>query len=91
LNRLITFPRREMSRQRLPSCFMLVNPLGALKQKFGFTYAGTKPDGSKVAYTEGQLVGEVLQYLRGQVQLVIGYAVAPDDLLKFLKARNVSS
>ncbi|MGE5306720.1 MAG: S1 family peptidase [Alphaproteobacteria bacterium] len=33
--------------------------LGLLeKQKFGFTYEGTKPDGSKVTYTEGQLIGE---------------------------------
>jgi S1-C subfamily serine protease len=60
------------------------------KQKFGFIYEGKKPDGSKLTYTEGQLIGEVLKYLREQVQLVIGYAVSPDDLVKFLKTRNVS-
>ena len=47
-------------------------------------------EGQKVTYTEGQLIGEVLQYLRRQVQLVIGYAVSPDDIVKFLKGRNVS-
>lgn len=59
------------------------------KQQSGFVYEGTNPDGSKVTFTEGQLIGEVLQYLRGQVQLVIGYAVSPDDIAKFLKARNI--
>jgi S1-C subfamily serine protease len=60
------------------------------KQTSGFVYEATKPDGSKVTFTEGQLIGEVLQYLRGQVQLVIGYAVSRDDLVKFLNARNVA-
>jgi S1-C subfamily serine protease len=59
------------------------------KQQSGFTYTGTKADGSKVTYTEGQLIGEVLQYLRSQVQLVIGYAVSPADIAKFLKKRNI--
>jgi S1-C subfamily serine protease len=59
------------------------------KQQSGFTYEGTKADGSKVTFTEGQLIGEVLQYLRSQVQLVIGYAVSPEDIAKFLKARNI--
>lgn len=60
------------------------------KQTSGLIYEGTKPDGTKVTYTEGQLIGEVLQYLRGQVQLVIGYAVSPDDIAKFLKTRNIA-
>lgn len=59
------------------------------KQQSGFMYEGTKPDGTKVSYTEGQLIGAVLDYLRRQVQLVIGYAVAPDDIADFLRARNI--
>lgn len=59
------------------------------KQQSGLTYEGTKADGSKVTFTEGQLIGEVLLYLRSQVQLVIGYAVSPDDIAKFLKTRNI--
>lgn len=59
------------------------------KQTSGLIYEGTKPDGSKVTYTEGQLIGEVLQYLRRQVQLVIGYSVSPDDIAKFLRSRNI--
>jgi hypothetical protein len=53
-------------------------------------YNGTKADGTAVTYSEGQLIGEVLQYLRGQVQLVIGYSIAPDDIAKFLKARKLN-
>lgn len=59
------------------------------KQTSGLIYEGTKPDGSKVTYTEGQLIGEVLQYLRKQVQLVIGYSVSPADIEKFLRSRKI--
>ena len=60
------------------------------KQQYGLQYNGTKADGTAVTYSEGQLIGEVLQYLRGQVQLVIGYSIAPDDIAKFLKARKLN-
>jgi S1-C subfamily serine protease len=59
------------------------------KQQYGLQYNGTKSDGTAVTYSEGQLIGEVLQYLRGQVQLVIGYSIAPEDISKFLKARKI--
>jgi S1-C subfamily serine protease len=60
------------------------------KQTSGFMYEGKTPDGKTVSFTEGQLIGEVLQYLRGQVQLVIGYSVSPEDIAKFLKARGIT-
>lgn len=59
------------------------------KQQSGFTYEGTKPDGTKVTFTEGQLIGEVLQYLRLQVQLVIGYSVSLDDIYAYLKTNKI--
>lgn len=59
-------------------------------QKSGFTYNATGPDGSTVSFSEGQLVGAVLQYLRSQVQLVIGYAVTTEDLNGFLKAHGIT-
>jgi S1-C subfamily serine protease len=58
-------------------------------QKTGITSEATMPDGRKITVTEGQLVGEVLKYLRSQVQLVIGYAVTTADLQSFLKANGV--
>ena len=53
-------------------------------------YTATRPDGSKVALSEAQLVGEVLNYLRSQVQLVIGYSVTTDDLVAFLREHDVT-
>lgn len=58
------------------------------RQQFGFTYEATMPDGRKIKVTEGQLIGEVLMYLRSQVQLVIGYAATTSDLRAFLKAHG---
>jgi S1-C subfamily serine protease len=59
------------------------------KQNSGFTYTGTKPDGTAVTYTEGQLIGMVLKELRNQVQLVIGKAVLLEDLIAFLKSQKI--
>ena len=39
--------------------------------------------------TDSQLAGYVLEYLRTQVQLVIGYAVTTKDLTDFLKAQGI--
>lgn len=59
------------------------------QQKSGFTYGGTKPDGTKFTFSEGQVVGLVLKELRNQVQLVIGKAVLVDDVRMFLKTHGV--
>ena len=59
------------------------------KQQSGFTYTGTTADGKQVTYTEGQLIGKVLNELRRQVQLVIGQAVLREDLIAFLKANKI--
>jgi S1-C subfamily serine protease len=55
----------------------------------GLTYTGTKADGTKVTFTEGQLIGMVLKELRLQVQLVIGKAVLLEDLTAFLRSQNI--
>jgi 2-succinyl-5-enolpyruvyl-6-hydroxy-3-cyclohexene-1-carboxylate synthase len=39
--------------------------------------------------SEGQLLGEVLNYLRTQTQLVIGQALEIGDLREFLKKNGV--
>lgn len=54
------------------------------KQKSGFTYSITLADGSTKTVVEGQVIADVLQYLRSQTQLVIGHAVTLDDLCTFL-------
>jgi S1-C subfamily serine protease len=55
----------------------------------GFQYTATAPDVSTKSFSEGQLIGMVLNELRRQVQLVIGQAVLLGDLKSFLQANNV--
>jgi hypothetical protein len=59
------------------------------KQRSGFMYTETKPDGSTVQISEGQIVGEILKYLRSQVQLVLGHAVTSVDLIHFLQKNGI--
>jgi hypothetical protein len=59
------------------------------KQTSGFVYTGKTSDGKDITFTEGQLIGKVLNELRAQVQLVIGQAVLREDLVAFLKANKL--
>jgi len=64
--------------------------LNALKtQRSGMTYTRDYSDGRKETVSEGQVVAEVLHYLRGQTQLVVGHAVKSSDLRTFLKANGI--
>lgn len=56
----------------------------------GRPYVRTAPDGSKVTFSEGELVSLVTRYLRGQIQLVMGQAVTCDDLRAFLRQSGVA-
>jgi len=55
----------------------------------GMCYTMTLPDGSTHNLVEGQIVASILNELRAQVQLVIGYAVLLDDLRSFLAAHGI--
>jgi S1-C subfamily serine protease len=59
------------------------------KTQAGAGYTSVEADGTKKELLEGQVVAEVLQYLRGQTQLVIGHAVTVDDLKGFLKKQGI--
>lgn len=59
------------------------------KQRSGITYEATRPDGSKLTVTKGQIIGMVLTELRNQVQLVIGKAVLVEDIRNFLKGQGI--
>jgi Trypsin-like peptidase domain len=64
--------------------------LKALKKtKYGMMYEKTLRDGSKEKVSEAQVLEEILQYLRSQTQLVIGYAVLQEDLKTFLKLHGI--
>lgn len=64
--------------------------LEALKnQKQGFTYTKTSTDGRTGKVSEGQIIADILDYLRSQTQLVVGYAVLLEDLRKFLREKGI--
>jgi len=64
--------------------------LDALKtQRSGMMYEQVNPDGSKTPISEAQLLASVLDDLRSQVQLVIGYAVFTSDLSQFLRRNGI--
>jgi S1-C subfamily serine protease len=58
-------------------------------QQSGLMYTVTKPDGTQVDVSEGQIVASILDELRQQVQLVIGMAVLLDDLTSFLRSLRI--
>lgn len=65
--------------------------LDALQRaQHGLQFTGTTEDGKPFTRSEAQLVADVLQYLRSQVQLVIGYAVTTNDLNTFLKGQRLA-
>lgn len=64
--------------------------LKALKEaSYGFMFEKTLADGSKESLSQAQVVEIILQYLRSQTQLVIGYAVLVKDLKTFLKLHGI--
>lgn len=64
--------------------------LKALKeQKYGMTFTKTNPDGTKENISQAQVIEQVLQYLRSQIQLVIGHAVLAKDIRAFLKSNCI--
>jgi S1-C subfamily serine protease len=61
----------------------------ALADTRGAAYSETLPDGTTMQKSEAQIVADVLQYLRSQTQLVIGYATPSDALRVFLMSNGV--
>jgi S1-C subfamily serine protease len=74
-----------VSSKLAPIPAFIQNALEALsKQPYGFTYTDTRPDGSTISISEGQLIAEILKYLRSQTQLVLGHAVTSVDVIQYL-------
>jgi S1-C subfamily serine protease len=55
----------------------------------GTKYKRQRIDGTVTELTDGQLIAEVLYYLRNQMQLVVGYAVGVKELSQFLKENGI--
>ncbi len=59
------------------------------KNPSGFMYSATDEQGNKRAFSEAQVVAEVLQYFRMMTQVVIGEAIAGSELIAFLEANGL--
>jgi S1-C subfamily serine protease len=67
------------------------NALDALKnQKSSIVYERKLRDGTRETMSEAQIIEFVLEYLRSQIQLVIGYAVTIVDLRNFLGSQGIA-
>ncbi len=65
--------------------------LAALKnQKSSFIFERKLQDGTRITMSEAQVIEFVLEYLRSQTQLVIGYAVTIVDLRNFLGSQGIA-
>ncbi len=65
--------------------------LALLKANKNITqYERTRSDGTKEQISSENILEDILQYLRGQTQLVIGYAVQTKDIKKFLSAHGIT-
>jgi len=80
-----------VSSKLAPIPLYIESALAALaNQKSGFTYTRTLASGKTETISEGQVVAEVLTYLRSQTQLVLGHAVTSQDLVAFLKKEGIT-
>lgn len=59
-------------------------------QRSGLIYTATDPQGNKMVFTEAQLVAKVLLYFREMTQVVLGEAIAGNELIAFLEANGVA-
>jgi hypothetical protein len=75
-----------MSHTQLPPAIARI--IEGLKNEKSGVYSGWKINGQSA--NQAQLTGYVLEYLRTQVQLVIGYAVTTKDLRDFLNAQGIA-
>jgi S1-C subfamily serine protease len=65
--------------------------LAALRnQKSNFVFERKLEDGTRATLSEAQVIEFVLEYLRSQTQLVIGYAVTIVDLRNFLGSQGIT-
>lgn len=76
--KLAPFSARSLSEMRA----LITNPNG-------MQYRYILPDGRETSVSEGQVVADVLQAIRSQVQLVIGYSTITSDLIDFLQRNKI--
>lgn len=64
--------------------------IAALKNSpYGVQYSATDSSGNRKNFSEAQVLADVIEYLRSQVQLVIGYAATSSDLQNFIRSQGL--
>ena len=58
------------------------------ENKMGTIWEHTRPDGTVEHFSQDQMLERVIQYLRSQTQLVVGHAVLPEQLNRFIQSNN---
>lgn len=67
-----------------------LSALEALKNKTsGFQYTAVDSNGNTHTFSEGQLVGDLLQYFRDMTQVLIGEAIAAEEVVSFLDSNGL--
>lgn len=61
----------------------------AVRPKIGEFMTAINPDGTKELVGQGEVIAEVLRYLRSQTQLVVGYAAHLEDLQALLRREGI--
>lgn len=59
------------------------------RERRGVVFRARRSDGTIIELSEGEVVATVLDYLRRQTQLVIGYAATSAQIRRFLEANGV--
>jgi len=68
----------------------LLSAIAALSaQQDGFVYTATDTHGQLISLSEAKVVADVLQHFRDMTQVVIGEAIAPEDLIGFLDNNSI--
>jgi len=68
----------------------LQSAIDALKNNSsGVVFTATDGQGNTTRFVESQIVAEILQYFRGMTQVVIGEAIAAEDVIAFLDKNSV--
>lgn len=56
---------------------------------WGLQYTGRDEQGNERAFSEAQIVADLLQYFKGLIQVVIGEAIAGSEVIEFLTENSI--
>jgi S1-C subfamily serine protease len=69
--------------------FLLTAIKALAENKSGLQYSATNEKGENISFAESQIVASLLEHQRKLTQVMLGEAVAADELITFLKENNI--